>query len=874
MRSVAVALVVVATTALSLGATPTRSACRRDASVGPLTLHAPRGCWRIDSGVQTTSGDVVVNGLLLRGPGVVKVDSGGVSITRPRTWVARGVRLARGAFSWTTSGAPPTAPAQGGRIGGFPLIGLVRVNFPRPGAAELTAPVRVPLLPRIRQIGGVVTITTGMRSRNGLTGARLAVQPVWLARLGLKPIGLGYRLKTGHHRWRGAASISLPTEELAVSDVHGSVGFLDGRLAEFGGRAAGSIPLGEGLVLAELGLRVRLKPNFRLAGHADVQFGVPFGSGRYSVPLTMRTAFVFRPLYFWRLTGTIQPTGRLGDFLHSIHSRLRLRGWAQLRLGHAFGVSIGTALDAKLAFAEITGSMSGFVARRALNLEGSTHVTLAGRGIHGHGIISTKGVSACGRVLWITLGAIYRWGETRPSLGCGISSLRVVAPGLPIARALAGPPVPVDVVPGLPAQAFAAQSARGTPEFVAVAPGGRRYDTSQIGGAARRRFVVRPDVIVVRTPDHTTYLIVRKPAGGQWRLTEARRSPAIRTFLTADGVSPTVVTASVSGTGPKRTVTYKVTAGPHTQVDLYESPKPNRADLQIAPAVSSFGSFDFSPAQPGPQRRYIVAQISVDGIPLETRTLAAFDAPPPPPPQAPTLSAVRFPDAVVVTWGGGGAVSWIVRTALSDGRLDEQAFTDKVTAMRVPALIQDAVFVGVTPIDAYGRAGPPSSISVLPRQNLAPALTVGTFGAGRVDSSPGGIACPFDCTEQYVPGTQVTLTATPAPGSSFVRWTGACKGGNPCVVTLARAETVMAVFGFPLQVRVDGTGTVTSSPAGLTCRSLCTAAFASGTVVHLTAGSPPTWRFFDWQGDCAGRLPDCTLTMDRPRSVVAGFAPG
>ena len=439
------------------------------------------------------------------------------------------------------------------------------MSFPRAGAAEITAPVRVPLLPRIRQIGGVVTITTGMHGRNGLAGARLAVQPVWLARLGLKPVGLGYKAKTGHHRWRGSASISLPTEELAVSDVHGSVGFLDGRLAEFGGTADGNIPLGEGLLLTGLGLQVRLKPNFRLAGHSDVQFGVPFGSGRYSVPLTMRTAFVFRPLYFWRLTGTIQPTGRLGDFLHAVHSRMRLHGWAQLRLGHAFGVSVGTTLDAKLAFAEISGGMSGFVARRALNLEGSTHVTLAGRGIHGQGIISTKGLSACGRVLWITLGAIYRWGDTRPALGCGISSLRVVRAGAPIARALAGPPVPVDVASGLPAQAFAARSARGTPEFVAVAPGGRRYDTSLIGGPARRRFVARPDLIVVRTPDHTTYMIVRKPAGGQWRLTEARRSPAIPTFLTADGIRRTVVTASVSGTGTKRTVTYEVDASLHTR---------------------------------------------------------------------------------------------------------------------------------------------------------------------------------------------------------------------------------------------------------------------------------------------------------------------
>jgi len=37
-------------------------------------------------------------------------------------------------------------------------------------------------------------------------------------------------------------------------------------------------------------------------------------------------------------------------------------------------------------------------------------------------------------------------------------------------------------------------------------------------------------------------------------------------------------------------------------------------------------------------------------------------------------------------------------------------------------------------------------------------------GGGRVTSDPAGIDCPDDCSEGYLDGTSVTLTATPAAG--------------------------------------------------------------------------------------------------------------
>ncbi|MCP5149102.1 MAG: hypothetical protein H6982_00005, partial [Chromatiales bacterium] len=73
--------------------------------------------------------------------------------------------------------------------------------------------------------------------------------------------------------------------------------------------------------------------------------------------------------------------------------------------------------------------------------------------------------------------------------------------------------------------------------------------------------------------------------------------------------------------------------------------------------------------------------------------------------------------------------------------------------------------------------------------------TVTPPGAGRVTSSPSGIDCPtLDCVASYADGTDVTLTATPAPGFRLVGWTGACSGTGACTVPMTQSRAVGAEF--------------------------------------------------------------------------------
>ncbi|HVP80104.1 MAG TPA: thrombospondin type 3 repeat-containing protein [Thermodesulfobacteriota bacterium] len=68
-------------------------------------------------------------------------------------------------------------------------------------------------------------------------------------------------------------------------------------------------------------------------------------------------------------------------------------------------------------------------------------------------------------------------------------------------------------------------------------------------------------------------------------------------------------------------------------------------------------------------------------------------------------------------------------------------------------------------------------------------------GAGTVTSTPGGINCGTSCSDTFVAGIPVILTATPTLGT-FTGWSGACSGTGPCVVTMGAAKSVTATFTF------------------------------------------------------------------------------
>jgi subtilase family serine protease len=152
------------------------------------------------------------------------------------------------------------------------------------------------------------------------------------------------------------------------------------------------------------------------------------------------------------------------------------------------------------------------------------------------------------------------------------------------------------------------------------------------------------------------------------------------------------------------------------------------------------------------------------------------------------------------------------------------------------------------------------------------ALEVSVTGGGTVASSPSGINCPSACSADFSSGAQVSLTPTPVAGWVFSGWSGGCTGSGACTVTMNSPQSVVATFGqsFTLTVNDSGSGTVTSSPAGISCGSTCSAAFATGTQVTLTPAAANGWQFTSWSGACSGSG-SCVVTMNAAESVTATF---
>jgi subtilisin family serine protease len=78
-------------------------------------------------------------------------------------------------------------------------------------------------------------------------------------------------------------------------------------------------------------------------------------------------------------------------------------------------------------------------------------------------------------------------------------------------------------------------------------------------------------------------------------------------------------------------------------------------------------------------------------------------------------------------------------------------------------------------------------------------LSIGRSGNGTVTATPAGVDravnCGSACSAKFIQGTTVTLTATPAPGLSFVNWTNGCVSSTPtCTLVIGKDTTAQANF--------------------------------------------------------------------------------
>ena len=128
-------------------------------------------------------------------------------------------------------------------------------------------------------------------------------------------------------------------------------------------------------------------------------------------------------------------------------------------------------------------------------------------------------------------------------------------------------------------------------------------------------------------------------------------------------------------------------------------------------------------------------------------------------------------------------------------------------------------------------------------------------GSGTVSSSPPGIDCGATCAATYDYNTSVTLTATPAIGSTFLGWAGSCSGTGSCVVTMSAARSVSATFA---DTTVPTVTSVTSS--------LANGSYKAGQVV-------PVQVTFSENVTVSG-TPQLTLSTGSPATTAVDYVSG
>lgn len=240
--------------------------------------------------------------------------------------------------------------------------------------------------------------------------------------------------------------------------------------------------------------------------------------------------------------------------------------------------------------------------------------------------------------------------------------------------------------------------------------------------------------------------------------------------------------------------------------------------------------------------------------------------------------------------GSGSGI--LTATGLScNGKTCTGTYLDTTSVTIVPSPDSESTFLGWSGCDS--TVGNTCIVTMNEDKNVTATfslvyltLTVnhGGTGDGKVISTPSGINCEPDCSEDYIVGTQVSLNAQPNQGSAFAYWSGGCSGASDtCSLTMTDDNTVIAHFvlteskQYKLKTKKarknKGDGIITSNDGNINCGETCSYNYFGGTTVTLSAEANQGSTFIGWKSttlNCIGTDP-CTVKVDKAKTVQAVF---
>lgn len=166
---------------------------------------------------------------------------------------------------------------------------------------------------------------------------------------------------------------------------------------------------------------------------------------------------------------------------------------------------------------------------------------------------------------------------------------------------------------------------------------------------------------------------------------------------------------------------------------------------------------------------------------------------------------------------------------------------------------------------------PSTSGTVLIRMNGAADGNTGT-GQGAIVYDRPAAAAAFDFVSNLFSEFTLHQSVTvPADGSARLRFAYVQDFHAANVTSLAQTASTAFLNTIAVSRSGSGSGTVTSSPSGITCGTSCSHGYPYGTSVTLTANAAKGSRFSGWSGACTGTGGCALTTNDNNTAVDATF---
>jgi hypothetical protein len=130
-----------------------------------------------------------------------------------------------------------------------------------------------------------------------------------------------------------------------------------------------------------------------------------------------------------------------------------------------------------------------------------------------------------------------------------------------------------------------------------------------------------------------------------------------------------------------------------------------------------------------------------------------------------------------------------------------------------------------------------------------------------------------DHTKEGPDGHEGTVSVSVTDGSyhCLATFLGTNTHSGPGANCAPQGKLVLTVTEAGIGTSGTGSGTVTSSPAGIDCGSTCSAGFAPATQVTLTATADASSTFLGWSGGGCFGTSTCTVRMNTDKTVMATF---